>query len=432
MAERAASRVRWLLIFWLFLLSAVAFLDRINISIAGSAISAEFGLSKVQLGDVFSAFLLGYALFQTIGGWLADRLGPRRVLAFGVLWWGLFTALTAAVSPMVGLAVYFFFAVRFLLGAGEAIIYPASNQFVSQWIPSQERGIANGIIFAGVGIGSGATPFLVTYIVTHYGWRWSFWISAVVGLAVGIAWFLIARDKPEQHPWVSSDELAMIQTGRTVRAQQQLTSVSSPGRRLVSWNTILASENVWAVTLSYFCFGYVAWIFLGWFYIYMATIRGVNLKASAGYSTFVFLMMAVCSPLGGAISDALMRRGGKRFARASIAIVSLLLAAVFLVLGARADNAMLAGVVLAGGAGALYLSQSSFWSVTADIGGDSSGSVSGFMNMGAQLGGAVTTSLTPIIAAHFGWTASFLAAAFMAVLGATAWFFVDPERTLWS
>src|ERR1700730_6612071 len=430
MAEPTASRVRWFLIFWLFLLSAVAFLDRINISIAGGSISAEFHLSKIQLGYVFSAFLLGYALFQTLGGWLADRLGPRRVLAFGVVWWGVFTALTAAVSPKAGLAVYFFFAVRFLLGAGEAIIYPASNQFVSRWIPSQERGIANGVIFAGVGVGSGATPFLITYIVTHYGWRWSFWISAAIGLAVGIAWFLLARDYPEQHPWVSSEEFAFIHSGRTSRTPQSFPSASGPAKRLVSWGVILRSGHVWAVTLSYFCFGYVAWIFLGWFYNYMATVRGLNLKASAGYSTLVFLMMAVCSPLGGAISDALAKRRGKRFARASVAIVSLFLASLFLVLGARADNATLAGVVLAGGAGALYLSQSSFWSVTADIAADSCGSVSGFMNMGAQLGGAVTTSLTPTIAAHFGWTASFLAGALMALLGASAWFFVDPERTL--
>jgi len=146
--------VRWFLVFWLFVLSSVAFLDRVNISIAGSSIATEYRLSNVQLGYVFSAFLIGYALFQTFGGWLADRLGPRRVLAAGVLWWGIFTALTALVSSTIAWALLFFILVRFLLGAGEAIIYPASNQFVSRWIPSQERGVANGLIFAGVGVGA--------------------------------------------------------------------------------------------------------------------------------------------------------------------------------------------------------------------------------------------------------------------------------------
>src|SRR6266550_3390289 len=172
MAKRAESRVRWFLVFGLFILSAVAYLDRVNISIAGSSIAAEYHLSNVQLGWIFSAFLVGYALFQTPGGWLADRLGPRRVLAAGVLWWGIFTALTALVSTKIAFTVLLFAAVRFLLGAGEAIIYPASNQFVSRWIPSAERGIANGLIFAGVGVGAGATPILITHVMVRYGWRW--------------------------------------------------------------------------------------------------------------------------------------------------------------------------------------------------------------------------------------------------------------------
>ena len=156
------SHVRWWLVFWLFMLSAVAFLDRVNISVAGGLISKEFQLSKVQLGWVFSAFLLGYALFQTVGGRLADRFGSRRVLSGGVIWWGVFTAITACVPSQLPYALLLFIAVRFLLGAGEAIVYPASNQFVARWIPMQERGIANGWIFAGVGAGAGLTPPIIT------------------------------------------------------------------------------------------------------------------------------------------------------------------------------------------------------------------------------------------------------------------------------
>jgi ACS family glucarate transporter-like MFS transporter len=109
MAEVRKSNVRWFLVFWLFVLSAVSFLDRVNISVAASAIASDYRLSDVQLGWVFSAFLWGYALFQTLGGWLADRVGPRRILAAGVVWWGIFTALTAAVSPTLTGAVLFFF-----------------------------------------------------------------------------------------------------------------------------------------------------------------------------------------------------------------------------------------------------------------------------------------------------------------------------------
>src|SRR5580692_3779531 len=133
MTTRGSGHVRWYLIAWLFVLSAVAFLDRTNISIAGSSLAAAYHLNNVQLGWVFSAFLAGYAVFQTPGGRLADRVGPRRVLAGGVVWWGIFTALTALVPSNVRGALLLFISIRFLLGAGEAVVYPASNQFVARW-----------------------------------------------------------------------------------------------------------------------------------------------------------------------------------------------------------------------------------------------------------------------------------------------------------
>jgi len=154
-AAPATSHMRWYLVGWLFVLSAVAFLDRVNISIAGTLLTHDYHLSNVHLGWVFSAFLVGYALFQTPGGRLVDRLGPRRVLTAGVIWWGIFTALTAAVPQQIAGALILFISIRFLLGAGEAVVYPASNQFVARWIPESERGLANGWIFAGVGAGAG-------------------------------------------------------------------------------------------------------------------------------------------------------------------------------------------------------------------------------------------------------------------------------------
>jgi len=183
------SRVRWFLVFWLFILSAVSYLDRVNISIAGGAIVDAYRLTDQQLGNVFSAMVAGYALFQTVGGSLADRFGARRVLAAGVVWWGIFTALTALVPARIAGALLLFIAVRFLLGAGEAVIYPAANQFVARWIPVRERGIANGWIFAGVGAGAGLTPPLITYTMIHYGWRSSFWVCAGIGLLAGAVWF---------------------------------------------------------------------------------------------------------------------------------------------------------------------------------------------------------------------------------------------------
>ena len=425
MAVATTTRMRWFLIFWLFVLSAVSYLDRVNISIAGGSIVDAYHLTDVQLGKVFSALVAGYALFQTIGGYLADRYGPRRVLTGGVVWWGIFTALTALVPAGAGSALLLFVTVRFLLGAGESVIYPAANQFVARWIPVRERGIANGWIFAGVGAGAGLSPPLITYVMVHYGWRSSFWVCAVLGLLAGAVWFVAARDTPAEHPRVSATELATIQSGLTLE-----TSGSTTQRTLVPWKRVLRSREVWAVTLSYFCYGYVAWIFFSWFYRYLAKVRGLNLKASAFYTMLPFLAMLLCCLLGGAINDRLTNGLGTRVGRCGLAVFAIAAAGIFIAFGSQVQSARLASVVLAGGAGSLYLSQSSFWSVTVDIAGTSSGSVSGFMNMGNQIGAAITATLTPWIAARFGWTTSFLVAAGLCVVGALSWLVVDPSRRL--
>jgi MFS transporter, ACS family, glucarate transporter len=418
------GRFRWALVGWMFAISAIAYLDRVNISIAGRSIQEEFRLDNIQLGWVFSAFVAGYALFQAPGGRLADYFGPRRILALGTVWWAVFTALTALVPSGAAKALFVLLAVRFALGVGEAVVYPSSNRLVSAWIPSQDRGVANGVIFAGVGAGAGITPPLITYILLNYGWRWSFWISAAIGLLAGAVWFAIARDRPAQHPWVSAEERRHIAAGLPPERTKD-----GPARAL-PWRVILGSKDVMAVSLSYFCFGYVAYIFFTWFFIYLNTVRRLDLKSSSFYGMLPFIAMATCSPLGGWIGDRLTKRYGKRLGRCMVACASIALAGCFLTLGTLAADARLATIVLAGGAGALYLSASSFWSVTADLGGDSAGSVSGVMNMCNQTAGAITATLTPWIAAHFGWTASFIVAAALCVVGSLAWLVVNPERQL--
>jgi ACS family glucarate transporter-like MFS transporter len=419
------------LVTWLFVLSAVAYLDRTNISIAGIQISKEFAIDNSQLGWVFSAFLIGYAAFQVPAGLLVHRFGARLVLTFAVRWWGLFSVLTALVPPRLSDSVIILVLVRFALGAGEATMYPATSQFVERWFPRRERGKANGIIFGGVGVGSGLTPPIVTAIVVHYGWRASFWFSAAVGVVAGTIWYLMARDTPEQHPLVRNPELDLILKDREPSAD----STPSNGRlrsgnRAVPWVRIFTSKEVLALTLSYFCFGYVAWVFFGWFYIYLAQARGLNLKTSALYSTLPFVGMTVGCLSGGLASDWMAQRFNLRLGRCLLPASSMTLTALLLVLGSRAEQAQTAGMVLALGAGMLYVSAGSFWAVSANFAGEYAGLTSGIMNMGAQIGGACTTSLTPVIAAHFGWQMSFFVAALFATLGAIAWLIVDPKRSL--
>src|SRR5258708_3111080 len=214
----SALPIRYLLVIWLFVLSAVAYLDRTNISIAGIQIGKEFAIDNTHLGWVFSAFLIGYAAFQVPAGLLVHKFGTRMVLTFAVLWWGLFTVLTALVSPTLRASVI---------------------------------------------------------IVVHYGWRASFWFSAVVGVIAGTVWYLMARETPEEHRLVRASELdRILQDRKPTPDTISSNSLRPTGKRTVPWVRIFSSKEVFAVTLSYFCFGYVAWVFFGWFYIYIAQARG--------------------------------------------------------------------------------------------------------------------------------------------------------------
>ncbi len=418
------GHLRWTLIFWMFLMSSIAYLDRVNISIAGSAIQKDYGLTNIQLGYVFSAFVLGYALFQAPGGRLADRFGPRLIIMLGVIWWSLFTTFTTMVPVGLGVSIAMLMLVRFLLGIGEAVVYPASNRLVAAWIPSVERGVANGFIFAGVGAGAGVTPPLITFILVNWGWRWSFYACALIGLAAGAVWYFLARDNPKDHPWITEKELDYIEAGLPV-------APADNGRgKALPWASIVSNRNIIFVSLSYFSYGYIAYIFFTWFFIYLSRVRGLDLKSSAFYSMLPFLAMASCSPLGGWIADILTRRYGRRVGRCGVAIFGIALSAVFLSLATQVESAQLASIVLAGGAGALYLSQSAFWAVTADIAGRSAGTASGLMNMVGQIGGATTATVTPMIAEALGWTASFLVAAALAALGSISWLMVNPDEPI--
>jgi ACS family glucarate transporter-like MFS transporter len=421
-------QVRYFLCFWLFILSAISFIDRTNISIAGLQLSRQFGLGNQRLGWLASAFLIGYATFQLPAGAMAVRFGPRRVISFGVCFWALCNVLTALLPAGFSQAVVLLIALRCALGLAEAVIYPSANQFVARWVPQKERGIVNGLIFAGVGAGSGLAPPILTFIILSWGWRAAFWFDACLGALGGMVWWIIARDRPEDHPSVSAAELDRIRQGLS-----SFGSTASPAHvdeRSISWRAIFSRIDLPALMMSYFAFGYTAWVFFSWFYLYMAEVRGLNLKTSAYFSMMPFFCMTVFCLGGGWCSDRLTKTVSLRAGRCYLASAAMFCAAAFLVAGSRVSGAFAAAVLLALGAGCLYFSQSSFWSVSTDLAGKNSGVFSSLVNMACQIGGALTASLTPWLALHFDWKMPFTVAAILVLLGALTWLLVHPERPL--
>ena len=424
------TRIRFFLCFWLFVLSAISFVDRTNISIAGMQLSQQFGLGNQRLGWLASAFLIGYASFQIPAGTLAVRFGPRRIITFGVFIWALCNVLTALIPAGFGQAVVLLVSVRCALGLAEAVIYPSANQFVARWVPQKERGFVNGLIFAGVGAGSATAPPILTWIILTWGWRAAFWFDACLGAFGGIVWWIISRDRPQDHPKVSDAEKREIEQGLTSFATTAATAAHVEEHK-ISWGALFSRIDLPALMLSYFAYGYTAWVFFSWFYIYMAQARGLNLKTSAEFTMMPFICMTVFCLGGGFTSDLLTRKIGLRAGRCYLACVAMLFTAMFLVLGSRVADNFTAAVLLALGAGCLYFSQSSFWSVSTDLAGKNSGVFSSMVNMACQIGGALTASLTPWLAAHYNnWRVPFGVAAALVLLGALAWLVVHPERPL--
>jgi ACS family glucarate transporter-like MFS transporter len=306
---------------------------------------------------------------------------------------------------------------------GEAVIYPGSNQFTATWIPTQERGKANGLIFAGTGTGGALTAPFITWLMMAYGWREAFLVCAVIGLVAAVGWYIYARDTPEEHKDVNAEELAHIKAGLT-------SGRKSAAVIAVPWGRILSSKDVILLNFSYFTFCWVAFIFISWFFIYLAQARGLNLRSSAILSMLPFAMMVVGSISGGAIADSLVKNKGSRVGRCLFSVFALLGAAAFLIVGSQVPGAILATVLLALGAGVLYFAQSAYWALAADFGGPHAGVVSGFMNMMGMVGAFLTSSATPWLQNHYGWTSVFFVGAGVAVAGALAWLLINPGNRI--
>ena len=409
---------RWLILGLLFSISVVTYIDRINISVTARHMMPALGLTEQEMGLVFSAFVVGYALFQIPGGWLSDRWGIRIVLMIALIWWSCFTAwtATAATSFIAGpLGIVGALAlIRFLLGVGEAAALPAFNRAVTDWLPAHERGLGIGIAIGGIGIGAAITPPVTAWIMVNYGWQSAFYLSSGIGLGLAVIWWWLAADRPSRHPWHTHDQ-AIPPTAQPV-----------PPRPSIPWATLRNTPSVWWLMLSYGCLGYVAYVYMSWFYLYLVNERGFSVLRGGVFAAAPFLAILVSCPLGGLVTDRLAMKRGVTRGRQIVGMTGMGLAAASIALGSVAESPYLALASLSLGAGWLYFTIGAYWSSTSDLSPTHAGSLSGLMNMGANLGGAISPTLTPWLAQQWGWDASLGLAAFISLLGGIMWFRIRP------
>ncbi len=401
-----------------FLLSMLVLIDRIAISVAKDPMTAELKLTDKQFGWVLSIFALGYALFQTPFGMLADRFGSRKILTAVVSIWSFFTALTGAVSSYISL-----FVVRFLFGIGEAGAYPGIAKAVYHWVPIRERGIVNGINFSGGRFGAAFSLPIIALIIDAVGWRLSFVILGLVGMAWVTLWFILFRDKPEDHKWISDFEKEDLKKSKALENSQTQTESK------VALAAILKTSAMWKAMGQYFASNFTFFFCLTWLFPHLKTQFMLSDVEAGFYASVPLLAGAVGNIFSGWLVDLIYRRYDKRWSRVLPAIIGFGLAAFGLLMSLVASDISVAIVFLSLAVFGADMTLSPSWTFCVDIGKLHAGAVSGTMNMAGNMGSFVTALAFPYLK---DWTGSvtpfFVLGAILNVMAIFLWLRMKPKK----
>ena len=414
------SRVRWFVLFLISVMYLITYMDRANISVTAQAMSVEFGLSKTEMGLVFSAFAWAYALGQVPGGWLADHFGPKKVLLSIVSFWSLMTALTAMVTGFFSL-----FIVRFVFGLGEAGAFPTASRAMQLWFPKQERGFIQGVTHCFSRLAVAVTPFVAVAIMSAFGWRWVFYSFALIGALWAIWFAIVYRNRPQEHSGVNAAELDYIRGTKDA-------AIHSTDRQTVPWKRIMTSPNMWYIAAAYFCFFYGSFFYVTWFPTYLLEYRHLSLQSVGVLATIPLITAMIGDIAGGILTDSLFKRTNRlTFSRRAVAAPALLGAAVFLVPAATASSALTAIICLAASNFFLEMVLGPAWAVPMDVAGPSSGTVTGVMNMTGAVGASISPLVFGMLVQRGSWTAPFFVTAAVLILGALIWILLlNPEKSV--
>jgi len=406
--NRAARR----LVFMLMMIASVGYLCRVDITVVAPHLMAELHLSQPEMGRVFGAFLLGYTLFQIPSGWLAGRVTTRALfLALAVSWAALTFTCALVGRPYFGVALGTLPALlvlRFVLGIMAAPTYPAAGRAISLSVPPLMQGRANGLVLASIGIGSAVAPPLLGFVTVGWGWRRALVGAALLAGIAAVAWRLIVP---------SPQTLMAARPQPTPSATRDHTS---PLRR----------RSFWFLTVSYTLQGYVGYVFVFWFFLYLVQVRKFELLQAAWLTTLPWMLSLIVIPLGGVVSDWAVKRWGSTWGRRSVPVPAMTLAAGSLLLGAHTRSAILAAASLTISTALVLVTEGPYWASMTQISGPHSGTGGGVMNFGSNLGGLISPVFTPWLAAQVGWEMALALAAVLAIVGALLWLgiTIDPAE----
>jgi len=398
----------------LSIFAVITYVDRICISVGGKDIQKDLGLTSAQWGWVLGAFIVAYATFEIPSGVMGDRIGPRKVLTRIVIWWSVFTSLTGLVRGFADLVI-----TRFLFGVGEAGAYPNASTTISRWFPKTERARAQGVIWMASKLGGALSPLLVIPIQQKYGWRTSFFVFGVFGVAWALLWYRWFRDVPKEKRGVSAAEVAEIGEAPSHR------------HRGLPWWVILRRPNLWWIMLGYHAHCWPAFFYLTWLFTFLEGGRGFSKSDLLQLSWVPFIFGALANVLGGIASDYLVQRIGIKWGRRTVGLVGHGLSAVFIaaVLFTQ-DKGMTIFFLALGYAGSDFALPAA-WAVCLDVGGEFSGAVTGAMNTAGQIGSFLATVLFGYLVESYGsYDLPMIPIVVMAIISMLGWFKIDPTEPL--
>jgi sugar phosphate permease len=412
MFRRATTRVLFLLCAMYF----ITYIDRVNVSTAASQFGAELGLSHTQIGFVFSAFAYPYLIFQIIGGWVGDRFGPRRTLAVcGVIW--------AGATVMTGLAGGFtsLILARLLLGLGEGATFPTATRAMSNWMPADKRGLAQGTTHAASRIGNAVAPPLIVWMMVATSWRGAFIITGIISFMWAIVWIWYFRDDPRQHSQITSEETVTLSSYSGIKER-------SP----VPWRALLG--RMAPVTAVYFCYGWVLWLFLGWIPQYFLHNYHMQLGKSALFASGVFFAGVIGDWLGGIVTDRLLRKSKRlRLARNVMVGVCMLLTLLSLAPIMLMSDISIPVAALCLSLGFFFneMTIGPMWAVPMDIAPKHAGTASGIMNSGSALAAIISPVVGGWLIDRTGnWNLPFVVSMALMAAGIVLSFTMRPDRAL--
>lgn len=422
----ARLRVRWVMFGYMFAFAFVIYLQRTSFSVTAVQMMPELGITQVELGWLFTAYLITYTVFQLPGGIFGEWLGARKALVVT----GLVGFCAAMATPLVPLLLagstmlFALLVARTVLGMAHAPLFPVSTGVFESWFPVGHWGLPNGLQTAGLQFGSAAATPLIAVLMQSYGWKNALLWTTLPAMVLVALWSWYGRNSPAEHPHVSAAERAELEVNANGH--------SAAGINRRDLLRVLGNRDILLLATSYTIMNYVFYLLSTWCFLYLVQERHLSILESGWLASLPFMAAGVGAGIGGKLSDALAVRYGLCIGYRAVPVVSLPLAGLLLFAGVESSNPYLAVGALSLAFASIEITEAAYSAATTAVAREHTMTAWGVVGTGGNLGGVMGTPLVAVLSAHHAWTAAFLTGTVLAIISGVLWLWIDGSRVLGS